>query len=250
MIRESFIFLPKVKEATERKIWAQAPDWNAFLDRKEIAGFSEKRKQDADMIISSARDATLQDNARWLGRIFPKSDHWRLYDHFKERAAFLDIETSKPGTVTLVGIYDGRETKSFLHGTNLDRKSLADELAKYQMLVTFNGASFDLPVLKHYFQLPFDVPHVDLKNVCAKVGLTGGLKSIERQMGIKRPETIKHVRGEDAAELWRCWKATGDKDFLDMLITYNEEDCVNLHTIAKQVIPQLWQQLRTPNPQL
>jgi len=248
MLRESFIFLPKVQQTTERNIWAQASDWNAFLDKPKIKGFSPRRKEQADGVVKQAREATLQDDARKLARLFPRNAHWRLYDQFKGNAAFLDIETSYPGTVTLVGIFDGKETKSFIHGYNLDRHTLSEELAKYQMVVTFNGASFDIPVLKHYFQLPFDMPHVDLKNVCTRVGLTGGLKSIEKQLGIARSESIKHVRGEDAAELWRCWKATGDKDFLDMLITYNEEDCVNLPRIASYAIPSLWESLRTPHP--
>jgi uncharacterized protein YprB with RNaseH-like and TPR domain len=245
MLRESFVLLPKVRQATEQRIWAQAPDWNAFLDQARIKGFSPSRKRGCDQRIIEAKRAVLAEDAAALASLFPRRDHWRLYQEFKHDAAFLDIETSDyPGGVTVVGIWNGNETKTFVQGFNLDRAALQKELANYKLLVTFNGASFDLPVLKRYFQLPFNQPHVDLRHVCAKLGFVGGLKSIEREMHVKRPDSIKHVTGEDAAELWRCWHATGDKDFLDMLITYNEEDCVNLKTIADRLIPELWRATR------
>jgi len=63
-------------------------------------------------------------------------------------------------------------------------------------------------------------------------------------MDIKRPKILNHVTGEDAAELWRCWKATGDREFFDMLLSYNEEDCVNLQRIADVTVPKLWNSLK------
>lgn len=91
------------------------------------------------------------------------------------------------------------------------------------------------------------MPHIDLRGVCSRVGLIGGLKAIEQQLNIKRPDSIRYVTGNDAAELWRCWKATGDRDFLDMLVTYNEEDIVNLKPIADFAIKKLWGQIRKTN---
>jgi uncharacterized protein YprB with RNaseH-like and TPR domain len=244
MLRQSFIFLPQISERKERKIWQHANDWNEFLE-KPIPGINDKLKHGYNQIISAAKNALLQDNAPYFARLFPSVDQWRLYDHFKGNAAFLDIETaSNYGDITVIGISDGNETKTLIRGINLDKETLKEALKPYQMLVTFNGKSFDVPVIQKYFNLPFDMPHIDLKHVCRNVGLVGGLKSIEKEMGIKRPESIKHVRGDDACELWRCWKATGDRDFLDMLVTYNAEDCVNLKTIADQVIPKVWEKTR------
>lgn len=197
-------------------------------------------KHGHDQTIHAAKSAVYDDDMAALARLFPSVEHWRLYQDYRDEAAFLDIETGPAGDVSMVGVFDGRETRTFVQGVNLDRQTLLDELERYKLLVTFNGKSFDVPVLKKWFRIPFDLPHVDLRHVCASLGLVGGLKAIEKTMEIKRPESIKHVTGQDAAELWRCWKATRDKGFFDMLVTYNEEDCVNLKTIADRVVPQLW----------
>ncbi len=241
MLKESFIFLPKITVQKEQLIWQNANTWNEFLEKKEIKGISPQHKHGYDKILTAAKDALLSDDAPYFARLFESVDQWRLYDQFKENAVFLDIETaSEYGDVTVVGLSDGTETKTFVRGINLDKSALEAAMKPYKLIVTFNGKSFDIPVLKKYFNMDFNLPHVDLKHVCAKVGLSGGLKRIEPMFGIKRPESIKHVRGDDACELWRCWKATGDRDFLDMLVTYNSEDCINLKRIADSVVPQLW----------
>ena len=126
----------------------------------------------------------------------------------------------------------------------MNKEILKRELSKYKLIVTFNGASFDLPVIRKYFgqdSLP-DIPHIDLRGVCSKIGLKGGLKSIEKQIGIARPDDLVHVYGSDAAYLWRKYQATGEKKYLDILIRYNEEDIMNLKPLAEHAVNQLWKQ--------
>lgn len=246
MFRESFIFLPRVSYAKEAVIWHQGiGDWNDFIGSSKVKGFSKKTKEIADERIRHVKRWFYNDEVSRLAQVLPKNEHWRLYDDFKSEAVFLDIETEgEYGNITVVGFFDGEQTKTFVRGINLDRKLLQQELEKYKLLITYNGSSFDLPVIKRYFQLNPSVPHIDLRGVCSRVGLVGGLKSIEQQLGIKRPESIQYVTGKDAAALWHCWKATGDKDFLDMLVTYNEEDIVNLKPIAILAIRKLWGQVK------
>ena len=244
MLRESFIFLPRVSYRTEQRIWKHADDWNSFLSAKNMPRMSKKTKKGHDQSVNRAKAALRKDDHKSLARIFPGKEHWRLYQHFRNETAFLDIETGPYGDVSMVGIFDGKQTKQFVQGINLDRKTLSDELSNYKSLVTFNGKSFDVPMLKKWFKLPFEMPHIDLMHVCHRVGLSGGLKSIEKQMDIKRPKILTYVTGEDAAELWRCWKATGDREFFDMLLSYNEEDCVNLQRIADVTVPKLWNSLK------
>ena len=56
------------------------------------------------------------------------------------------------------------------------RRRLCDELAQYDLLVTFNGTSFDLPVLLSTIQgLPLDQPHIDLCLLGRQHGYRGGL---------------------------------------------------------------------------
>lgn len=242
MIRNSFLFLERVGQETERRLWqAGISNWNGFLSQRSIHGFGTLRKGHCDRQLLKAEKNLLVGNAPYFAEVLPRSEHWRLYEAFKGNAVFLDIETSGwYGDVTVVGLYDGKDTKTRVKGINLDAKALKEELRSYSMLVTFNGTSFDLPVLERFSPgiVPF-VPHVDLRHVCARLGLTGGLKAIERTLGISRPKEVSDILGEDAVRLWEAWRATGERDFLERLVAYNSEDIVNLRPIAEYACSQL-----------
>jgi uncharacterized protein YprB with RNaseH-like and TPR domain len=242
MLRKSFIFLERINKKREQNIWRQdVDDWNSFLAEKKIIGISAKVKGYYDRQIKKAKRALLEENSAFFAEHLPSTEHWRTYLEFRDEALFIDIE-SDGKKITVIGMYDGCETRAMVGF--FDRKILQDEISRHKIIVTFNGKTFDIPVLKKYFGIEFNTPHVDLVHVCRKVGLDGGLKEIEKKLGIKRSQILKHVRGHDAAELWRCWHATGDRDFLDMLIAYNEEDVINLKTIADKIIPRLWKETR------
>ena len=237
MLRKSFIILERVGLGKEKNIWGQGiAGWDAFLAAERIKGISPKTKHYYNKKIREAKQQLHRQNAAYFAQLLPASEQWRLYDEFKDETVFLDIE-SDMNKITVVGLFDGYETKTMVD--YIDKDALQQELSKYKILVTFNGRSFDVPVLERYFNITIDLPHIDLMHVCRRVGLQGGLKVIELQLNIKRPDSLKWVRGQDTAELWRCWKATGDSDFLDMLLAYNEEDCSNLQRIAQVVIPRV-----------
>ena len=170
---------------------------------------------------------------------------WRLYDEFKGEAVYLDIETNGYYSgITVVGLSDGVDAKTFVRGFNLDRSLIAKELEKYRLVVTFNGASFDLPVIRRFFNLNISLPHVYLRFVCQKAGITGGLKMIEKQFGIRRRAEVEGISGEDAVYLWEMWKSTGNRDYLEKLVMYNEEDILNLRPLAEKVVPLLWSKVK------
>ena len=247
MIRQSFIFLDKVGLKTERKIWQQGvEDWESFVASRTIKGFSPERKGHFTKHIKEAKKELYDLNSAYFARTLPKSETWRLYEFFREDAVFLDIETAHYyGYITLIGLYDGHDTKIMINGINLHKDIIKKELSRYKIIVTFNGSSFDLPIIEKYFQgvVPH-IPHIDLRHVCSRIGLNGGLKAIEKQLNIKRLPELKHVTGEDAAELWRTFRATGDRYYLDLLIKYNEEDIINLKPIADFTVKELWKRIR------
>ncbi|MBI5072667.1 ribonuclease H-like domain-containing protein [Candidatus Woesearchaeota archaeon] len=242
MLRNSFIFLDKVSHATEKKIWRQnIKTWEQFLEAKEIAGFGSSRKIFCDQQIKKAKEAAWNQDASMLKSLFPHAEHWRLYDYFKEDVCFLDIETSGYyGDITVVGIYDGKETKSMVKGKNLDPYLLAKLLREYKLLVTFNGASFDLPVINKYYPntIP-NIPHIDLRHPLAKLGFTGGLKQIEKELGIRRAKEVQGMHGGDAVTLWHLYKATGEEKYLERIVQYNEEDIINLKPLAEFVYEKM-----------
>ena len=59
----------------------------------------------------------------------------------------------------------------------------------------------------------------------------GGLKSLEDEVGIGRPQHIKDLDGSRAAWLWRHWRL-GDRAALVKLVEYNLYDTVNLRALA------------------
>jgi len=236
MIRKSFIFLEKVGYGKERNIWEQGiKDWNDFLRIGEIKGISIRSKLFYDRKIKEAREALIkEDSAYFIGKL-PQVEMWRLYDYFREECGFLDIEVDSVGKVILVGISDYYNSNFFVKGVNLDKNLLEKELSKYKLIVTFNGGAFDLPKLRKQMGIKIGVAHLDLKPLCVNMGLVGGLKEVEKKLNLKRPV---HLNG-NPVDLWKAFHASGDREYLDLLLKYNGEDIENLKAIAGYVYDKL-----------
>ncbi|MDD1746948.1 MAG: ribonuclease H-like domain-containing protein [Methanomassiliicoccales archaeon] len=238
MIRRTFLILPSVGAKTERELWGKGvARWEDFQDRPHLPGFSASRKGRLDQLLVAAEDFLERRETGYFHRLLPPSEHWRLFGEVKEDAAYLDIETDGLGegaVVTVVGVHrQGRDT-TLVRGIDLDARALRQALQGCRILVTFNGSSFDLPMLEREF--PFAVPrvpHFDLRHGCARIGLKGGLKSIEKQLGMSRPLEVEYVTGEEAVYLWRLWERKGKENALKLLKQYNREDTKNLVPIAE-----------------
>jgi len=249
MIQQSFIFLDKIDNKTEQNIWQQGiENWDSFLNSKKIKGIATPRKKYYDRQLLKAKSELYNLNSQYFLKL-PQSEMWRLYGFFKGECVFLDIETSgmdKFDDITVIGLFDGLETKTMIKGINLNFYELKKELRKYRLIITFNGSTFDIPFIrKRYPDLLPNVPNFDLRVACQRVGLTGGLKEIEKKLGIKRNEIIEKMYGGDALLLWKMFRASGDDYYLRLLVEYNEEDVFNLKKIADYVYEKLkWQTLK------
>ncbi len=249
MIRSSFVFLDGIGSVKERRIWESGvTDWDLFLNKHKIEGVSSHRKAYYDRKIHQAKKALYSMDSTYFMNALPQSETWRLYDFFRSEAIFLDIETTGLSRnfddVTVIGLYDGISTKTMIQGINFDHSALRKELEKYKLIVTFNGASFDLPFIKkRYPNLIPNVPNFDVKCISGKLGLSGGLKSIERELGIKRTEPIGGFYGGDALTLWRMYRGSGDDYYLNLLVEYNEYDIVNLKKVAEFCVDELKKKL-------
>ncbi len=236
MIRESFVFLEKCSTRRELSFWKQGiKDWQEFLGKEKIIGIAVAKKEFYNRKIREAQQALSVDNATYFVGKLPGKEMWRLYPHFKEDCCFLDIETDSYGKVVLVGISNYYNTNTFVRGFNLEKNLLEKELGKYKIIITFNGSSFDLPKLKKQLQLEVGMPHIDLKPLCVNLGLKGGLKEVERILNLKRPA---HLYG-NPVELWKAFHASGDKEYLELLIDYNKEDIENLKGVMNHVYRKL-----------
>ncbi len=171
-----------------------------------------------------------------------KRKKWEFYVDFPKFTLFLDIETEglckEKNDITLIGIYVNNNYYPFIKGFNLEK--VVRWLENYPIWVTFGGDNFDLPFIRKKFPyLQNPLVHIDLFFLTREAGLKGGLKKIEKALGISR-ET-EGLNGYDAVKLWRRWTEKRDKKALQKLILYNKEDVINLKKILDYLIERFSQ---------
>ena len=145
--------------------------------------------------------------------------------------AYLDIETTLEGQISLVGIHiPGRKIVQ-LAGHQVTDVNLEMALKGVGTVVTFNGTAFDLPVIRRTTGLDIlDIAqHKDLLAVCRGRGIKGGLKRVEVLFGIERTGNV--VDGSNAPLLWHRYEMYSDEEALAELMAYNREDCTNLEIL-------------------
>jgi hypothetical protein len=230
--------LSGIGEKLERRLWREGIlTWDAFLGREEIEFLSSEKKSWYDSSITAASEELRRRNARFFAKTLKRREHWRLFETFQGEAVCLDIETNgyQPGSggyVTVVGLYDGFSFRSLVAGEDLTVENLNRELAGYKCLITYYGASFDIPFLLRSFPgAVFDIPHFDLCYAAKRVGFSGGLKKLEALLGIERDAQVQGLDGYDAVKLWELAKQ-GSDEARRLLLLYNREDTVNLFRIA------------------
>jgi uncharacterized protein YprB with RNaseH-like and TPR domain len=240
-VENSFIGVDGVGEQTERSIWeAGVTHWDEF----EPSVVGGKRGDRIDQFIDEGRDYLDAADVAYFDRQFPSSEQWRLYETFSDRACFFDIETTgldqSRNQVTTVSLHQAGDTETLVAGDDLTAGNLRAAFADADMLVTFNGKRFDVPFLEANFDVDLQRPHLDLMYTCKQVGLSGGLKQVEKDIGIERDRP--DISGRDAVRLWREHER-GQDGSLETLISYNREDTVNLQTLADEVTTQLDEQV-------
>ncbi|HLC81932.1 MAG TPA: ribonuclease H-like domain-containing protein [Candidatus Nanoarchaeia archaeon] len=239
VIQQSFIFLDKIGRKSELNIRQQGINsWDDFLNADKISGISPLRKAYYDRRIRQALQALGQEDYLYFVDKLPQKEMWRLYPEVKEGCGYLDLEIDANGTVILLGISDYYHTNFFVKGFNLERHLIEKELSKYRAIITFNGSSFDLPKLRR-MGIKLKLVHIDLKPLCVNLGLVGGLKEIEKTLNLKRPTNLYG----NPVDLWRSFHASGDKEYLDLLIEYNREDVENLKLVMEHVYKKMKENL-------
>ena len=236
MLEHSFIHVPGIGATRERRLWNEGYlDWAAFLTN---------HPQDAwRSLIEANLDREL------AARTLPRREQWRLATAFPGRTAFLDIETEGldpvHDAITCVGLSDGTTVEAFVRGDNL--VDFPEAIRRFDLLVTYNGSCFDLPVLRRAFPIvDFDrFHHIDLRYPLHRLGVKGGLKGAERMLGIRRSEGIQGVDGFLAVLLWREHRR-GRSGALETLLRYCLEDVVHLKPLLDHVFNDLIDGLPLP----
>ncbi len=142
--------------------------------------------------------------------------------------AYLDIETSYEGVITVIGLL--RPSGGLAQWVNpaINPAELLESLSGAQALYTYTGHRFDLPLIQRRLGLNLRrlIPCRDLMYECWRRDLYGGLKAVERKLGIRR--SLPDLNGLDAMRLWAAYMERGEEEALAMLLQYNREDVENL----------------------
>lgn len=156
--------------------------------------------------------------------------------------AYIDIETTglsrHSAELTVVGIAlekGGPCRVIQLLEANLSDERLLAALRGVDEIYSYNGSRFDLPFITA--RLAVDLKgcfkHTDLMYDCWRNKLKGGLKAVERQLGIER--RLKGIDGFMAVKLWYEYVNNHDQRALATLLEYNREDVVNLQVLRQRL---------------
>ncbi len=239
MIRGSFTHARGIGPVAEKKLRDKGfQNWDDCFSRRKDLPFSSGKGARFISELQRSSAAHQKKDLRFLLSRFPVSEHWRILAEYINDATFFDIETTGLSwhynhASVIAALHRGRLC-SFVCGVNLD--DFLDLLDEAEMLVTFNGGSFDLPFIEKTFHIPpVEVPHVDLRWVAYHQGYRGGLKRIESRMNIHRPPEIGDIDGFEAVELYYRWQS-GDSNAGRDLVRYCRTDVVCTYMVACRIL--------------
>jgi uncharacterized protein len=203
MLQSTFQIAPGLGPAREKALWARG-----------IARWADYGESDAALraALATAGDAWMARDVDRLAALLPSGEHWRLFDAFGSDAAYLDIETSDDvvgfAGISAIGVLDREGPHLLLAGRDLER---FPELARrWSMLVTFNGLTFDVPILQR-----------------------GTLKQLEERLPglhLERPEHLRALNGWGASSLFHRGR-DGDREAMRRFAEYNLYDAIGLRTL-------------------
>ena len=156
--------------------------------------------------------------------------------------AYIDIETTGLSrhhcelTVVGIALEKGASCQVIqLLEKNLSERRLLSVLRGVDEIYSYNGSRFDLPFIAARLgvDLKRSFKHTDLMYDCWRNKLKGGLKAVERQLGIERH--LKDVDGFMAVRLWFDYVNNNDRQALATLLEYNREDVANLLVLRRKL---------------
>lgn len=229
MLNHTFCHIQGIGPAAERKLWQKnIHTWEDLLATPTtVPRVSEQEIR----IILEQSSRSLPIAPEFFSTRLSQSERWRLFPHFRQVTGYLDIETTGIGPgceITTIALYDGTRVRTYVNGANIE--DFLDDIADIKLFITYNGISFDIPVIEHFFRTKLNQTQIDLRYVLARLGIKGGLKRCEQQLGINRG-SLDGIDGSFAVLLWREYERYNDPRVLETLLAYNIEDTVNLERL-------------------
>lgn len=248
MLNNTFIHLKGKNLEAERKLWMQGIlSWSDYIDKFPVQLSLSPDFSNTDNLESSFK-ALKEIDFSFFSKIIHHYEYYRLALTFPEKVIFVDIETTGLSLhydqITLIGWSIGNEYGAYIQGQDITH--FKDKMREAQLIVTFNGTMFDLKFIKKAFP-DIDIPpvHIDLRFFCKRVGLTGGQKAIEKELGFKRNDNLHKMDGESAPVLWYKYKH-GSLESLKTLIEYNHADVDGMKFLFDECIKRHIKKIKLP----
>ncbi len=230
MLTNTFMHIQGIGLKKESALWQTGTlDWEDFMGTRPDAMPAARAAYIIEVLEESYRN--LATCPGYFIKLLPASQHWRIFPHFRDKTVYLDIETTGLGEscdITTIALYDGQTITYYIQGENLE--DFVADISRFEVLVSYNGKSFDVPVIERFFNITLDMAHIDLRFVLNGLGFKGGLKGCEKQLGLSRGE-LDGVNGYMAVLLWNFYQKSGDRRALETLLAYNIMDTVNLELL-------------------
>lgn len=238
MINQTFVHCSGIGPKTEQKLKDIGFNtWQDCINNASGLPFQEKKREEfVDQLICSQK-ALDDSDIEYLVSALPSKEHWRLLGTYFDKTTFFDIETtglsSYDSLITVIVAFKDNQLYTFLFQENLD--DFLNLVEESELLVAFNGNSFDIPFIENAFNIPeIGCPFIDLRWICYHEGYKGGLKSIEKEFYIKRPQNIESIDGFEAVSLFFDWQ-NGDTQAKEKLIKYCQADVLASYLVAQQL---------------
>ena len=250
VIRRTLQLVPGIGPWREKDAWARGLETWDTVRTGGAAVLGKKLHAELLAGIERTEEALDRSDLAALARLVPAREHWRLWPLVADEALCLDIEADGVGErqrPTVAGCLDAHGLATFIDGRNL-RRAARNGWASARVWVTFNGASFDLPVLRHAFP--------GLPGRCSTWTSSRSAGASVWGAGSSRPRTgwgspgLRHLRGRsgmDAVLLWRAYHATGDIEALRFLVEYNLYDAFQLRAVADHAFNRAAERLHWPD---
>ena len=230
MLTCTFSHIKGLSMRSEERLWS-----NGILAWRHFACyptpvFSPNKTLSVRAQIEESELALQSLNTSFFLERLPSAHLPRVYPHVAGRIAYVDIETTGLDAwseITTIALYDGIAVHTYVRGVNLD--DFPGAIAGFPMVVTYNGARFDVPFIRRQFGIAMDMPHLDVMRPLRAHGYKGGLKLCEKLMGMKR-QVPEDIDGFEAVRLWHAHRC-GNRTALKKLLAYNSQDVLSLEIL-------------------
>ena len=145
MLKNTFHHIRGIGSTTERRLWdAGILSWEDLLNNQPVI-LSRKKRETLTAAIEESMQHLEARNPHYFGQRLPSNQSWRVFKDFRDRIAYLDIETTGlEGEITTIALYDGQSIRTYVQGQNLDQ--FERDIYEYDIIVTYNGKCFDVPL--------------------------------------------------------------------------------------------------------